>query len=242
MQSPKAKWILALRAEVLRPRLREQLTARQLRHLALVGTVGNWIASFADADGGGAYPERETIAALAGCSVETVSRAVRVLVGLGVLQRKRRPNQSPVYQLVVPVGVLDWPAALDWFGESRQEKARRKASVDALRKASVDCVPEGVRGRSPSDPESVRGRPWKASVDAVRKASVDAPTTTHLPAVGDHHPDQEMAEVQQPSTGRAHAKPKPAPIQPPILAAVPHPPDEYRATRAAERDRKRGAS
>jgi hypothetical protein len=233
IQSPKAAWILALRAEVLRPQLREQLTGRQLRHLALVGTVGNWIASFADADGGGAYPERETIAALAGCSVETVSRAVRVLVGLGVLARRRRPNQSPVYQLLMPVGRLDWPAALAWFGDSRQrswiEKKRRaeaeeqdrKASTDAVRKASVDCVPESVQGRSPSDPESVHGRPWKASTDAVRKASTDAPTTTHLPAVGDHHPDQDVADVQQPPTGRGRARAKPKPIQPPILAAVP---------------------
>jgi hypothetical protein len=201
VQSVRNAWTNALRAEVLR-------VGRAIPEVARVVTVGMWIATYADADGSNAFPGRDTLATLSGCSQETVTRAVKVLLGVGVLARKRRPNASAMYQLLMPLGGgLDWAAHIHHMTETRQRKAYAKkkadawtASTDAIRTATTDGVPDSVRAggsgqrpQTPSEiPDSVHGRPRTASTDAFRTASMDAPTSTT--PKGDPLPDHDMAD------------------------------------------------
>lgn len=193
--SPRNTWINALRNEQLRVRDRDMAT--------VVG-VGVWIASYADADGGSAFPSTETLSVLEGISKESVTRAVKVLVAVGMLTRRRRPNTTAVYQLLMPTSQPDWAAHMHLFADTRQRRdyAKKKAaaaaalidtesrtaSTDAIRTASVagfpDSVRGGVSGPPAEGPDSVRGRPRTASVDAVRTASVAGGTCTDLPTVG----------------------------------------------------------
>jgi MYXO-CTERM domain-containing protein len=220
VQSVRNAWINALRAETLRIANRDQ---------ARVAQVGYWIATYADADGGNAWPSRETLAVLCGCTTETVTRAVAVLVAVGILARRRRPNAPQTYQLLMPTGQrLDWAAHMPLFTETRQKRAHAAkkaremkelltgtASVDAIRTASVDCVPDSVRGGgsgqrpwTPSeDPDSVHGRSRTASVDAIRTASVAGGTST--PTSGRdplHHHDA----ADLPPQPQVHAGARPA--------------------------------
>ncbi|TQL21939.1 helix-turn-helix domain-containing protein [Streptomyces sp. SLBN-134] len=216
-------WITTMRNEALRVRTPE---------VARVITIGVWIATFADEDGSNAFPSRATIATLASCSQETVTRAVKVLIGVGVLQRKRRPNTSAMYQLLMPLGRKpDWAAHIHHMTETRQRKAyarkkaegfqERNASTDAVRKASTDAVenpsagPDSDDGRvpdsvrvggsepSPDNPDSVRGRPRNASVDAFRTASVDAPTKPTTTCGSDPRPDHNLARLSPQPPKRA---------------------------------------
>ncbi|MGW3735195.1 hypothetical protein [Streptomyces sp. NPDC005148] len=190
-QAPRTAWINAMRDEVLR-------VGKRIPEVARVVHVGFWIASYADADGSNAFPGRDTLACLAGCSEETVTRAVKVLMGVGALARKRRPNASSMYQLVplaLLPGALPWEEHLHHYTDTRQRKAHaqkkaqaaeavsRKASMDAVRveepgdSDSVHgCVPDSVHGggsEAPADdPDSVHGRPRTASTDAFRTASM----------------------------------------------------------------------
>jgi hypothetical protein len=198
--TPQRAWINLLRAEVLRVDELEQQGGFPWRavDVARVASVGVWIATYADADGTNAWPGRDALAALGGMSRDTVTRCTRVLEAVGLLAVKRRPNRSSEYTLLYPAPgfVLDWQTHMGLM-TSRQQAWRqaRKASADAhqpeSRKASADGPPNAVR----DVPESVRGRPWKASADTFRKASADAPTTTHLPAVGDQTTHHVVAEV-----------------------------------------------
>lgn len=207
--TPQRAWINLLRAEVLRVDQLERDGGFPWRavDVARVAQVGIWLATYSDADGTGARPGRDTLAALSGMSPDTVTRAIRVLEAVGLLAVRRRPNRPSEYQLLY-LGQTSRP---DWVTHmalmtSRQQAWRkaRKVSADApqpeVRKASADCVPEDVPGRVPTDLESVRGRPRKVSADGFRKVSADAPTTTHLPPVGDQTTDHDAADVHQPST------------------------------------------
>ncbi|MFI0236364.1 helix-turn-helix domain-containing protein [Streptomyces sp. NPDC016845] len=199
VQSVRNGWTNALRAEVLR-------VGRTVPEVARVATVGVWIATYADADGSNAFPSRETLATLAGCSQETVTRAVKVLMGVRMLERKRRPNASSVYQLALPIGRVDWTKHIHHMTDTRQRKARAKekaerlaemsrtASPDAVENPgdnqsdsvpgrSPDSVPGGGSGTSESDPDSVRGRPRTASPDTFRTAS-PAGVYQYLPTSG----------------------------------------------------------
>lgn len=206
MQWVNTAWINAMRDEVLR-------VARDFPEVARVVVIGVWIATFAEKDGGNAYPSRETLATLAGCSQETVTRAVRVLMGVGVLERKRRPNTSAMYQLLMPLGRgLPWAAHIHHMTETRQRKAYAKKKAEGFiqdRKASTDAVhspsdsddgrlPERVRvgGSEPTTetPDSVHGRPRIATTDAFRTATTDAPTKPTPTSGRDHHPDHTHAE------------------------------------------------
>ncbi|WP_327123732.1 hypothetical protein [Streptomyces sp. NBC_01727] len=190
-QAFRTAWINAMRAEVLR-------VGKRIPEVARIANVGVWIATYTDADGSNAFPGRETLAVLAGCSPETVTRAVKVMAGVGALARKRRPNSSSMYQLLPTVllpGGLPWEEHLHHYTDTRQRKAHaRKKAEDAAkvaRNASTDAVREeapveadGVHGRVPDsvhgggseasaeDSDSVHGRPRTASVDAFRTASM----------------------------------------------------------------------
>jgi len=226
VQSVRNAWTNSLRAEVLR-------VGRRIPEVARVVTVGMWIATYADADGSNAFPGRDTLAVLAGCSQETVTRAVKVLMGVGVLTRRRRPNASAMYQLLIPIGSkgLDWEKHIHHMTDTRQRKAHAKAKAErvaaATRTASVDAVEnpgdttsDSVRGRVPdsvrsggsgaprTDPDSVRGRPRTASVDAFRTASA-AGVYQYPPTYGrDPLPDHTLAGLspQPPTRAREAVK------------------------------------
>lgn len=224
VQSVRNAWTNALRAEVLR-------VGRRIPEVARVVTVGMWIATYADADGSNAFPGRDTLATLSGCSQETVTRAVKVLMGVGVLTRKRRPNASAMYQLLIPVGSkgLDWSSHIHHMTDTRQRKAHAKAKAERIaettRTASTDAVenpgdndPDSVHGRVPDSvraggsepppgiPDSVHGRPRTASVDAFRTASA-AGVYQYIPTSGrDPLPDHTLAGLSpqpQPRAGEA---------------------------------------
>lgn len=213
VQSVRNAWTNALRDEVLR-------VGRRIPEVARVVTVGMWIATYADADGSNTFPGRATLATLSGCSQETVTRAVRVLMGVGVLDRKRRPNASAMYQLLMPLGGgLDWQAHIHHMTETRQRVARRKekeqkaaeatrnVSGDAVRTASATEVPDSVRvGGSepaPATPDSVHGRPRNASPDAVRTASASG-VYQYRPTFGrDPIPDHTLAGLSPQPPKRA---------------------------------------
>ncbi|WP_055585512.1 helix-turn-helix domain-containing protein, partial [Peterkaempfera griseoplana] len=167
IQSVRTAWVNRLRAEVLRYGSKD---------LAGVARVGVWLASFADADGSNAFPSRETLATLSGGSKETVTRATAVLEAGGMLAKRRRPNQSAVYQLTMPAGPVDWASVLYLYTDNRQRRARaaaKAAEMEAVLASAGEAHPEGVRGRSPEgvpdgcsgrrprtlseDPEGVRG-------------------------------------------------------------------------------------
>ncbi|MFD4569350.1 helix-turn-helix domain-containing protein [Streptomyces sp. NPDC058467] len=223
VQSARNAWINALRAETLR-------VGRAIPEVARVVTVGMWIATYADADGSNSFPGRDTLATLTGCSQETVTRAVKVLMGVGVLARRRRPNASSMYQLLMPLGGkgLDWESHIHHMTDTRQRQAyaKKKAqdiakAVDNSRTASTDAVEnpsESVHGRGPDsvrsggselpprDPDSVHGRPRKASVDAVRTASVAGVYQYSSTSGRDPIPDHTMAGLSpqpQPRAGEA---------------------------------------
>jgi hypothetical protein len=217
VQSVRNAWTNALRAEVLR-------VGRRIPEVARVVTVGMWIATYADADGSNAFPGRDTLATLSGCSQETVTRAVKVLMGVGVLARKRRPNASAMYQLLIPIGSkgLDWASHIHHMTDTRQRKAYAKKKAEQVaevtRTASTDAVEnpsDSVRGRVPdsvraggsgaprADPDSVHGRPRKASVDAFRTASV-AGVYQYSPTYGrDPLPDHTLAGLSPQPQQRA---------------------------------------
>ncbi|MFZ3569932.1 helix-turn-helix domain-containing protein [Streptomyces sp. BH097] len=225
VQSVRNAWTNALRAEVLR-------VGRTVPEVARVATVGVWIATYADADGSNAFPSRATLATLAGCSQETVTRAVKVLMGVDMLERKRRPNASSMYQLAMPVGRIDWGEHIHHMTDTRQRKAHAKAKAaklaDAARTASEDAVEnpgdnstDSVHGRHPDsvrsggsetpgqDPDSVHGRPRTTSTDAFRTASA-AGVYQYLPTSGrdplpDHTP---MGFPTQPQTRAGGAEQK----------------------------------
>lgn len=234
IQSVRNAWINALRSEVLRVGTAD---------IARVAHVAVWLASFADADGGNCFPSRETLAVLAGCTPETVTRCVRVLVAVGMLRAKRRPNNATVYQLLMPVQRPEWEKHLHLYSETRQKRAyrakklaeaqgagqSRTASMDAVRTASTAGVPDSVHGlgsgqrpRTPSgDSDSVHGRPRTASTDVFRTASMAGGTSTALPPVGTYSPDHEMADHSPQPQVREGARPAKDPD--PAIRAVPDP-------------------
>lgn len=221
VQSVRNAWTNALRAEVLR-------VGRRIPEVASAVTVGMWIATYADADGSNAFPGRDTLAVLAGCSQETVTRCVKVLMGVGVLARRRRPNASSMYQLLIPLGSkgLDWERHIHHLTDTRQRKAHAKAKAEriaeATRTASTDAVenpgdtnPDSVRGRVPdsvraggseptgTDPDSVHGHPPTASMDAFRTASA-AGVYQYPPTFGrDPLPDHTLAGLSPQPQKRA---------------------------------------
>ena len=232
VQSVRNAWTNALRAEVLR---------LDRADLAKVATVGTWIASYADADGGRSWPSRETLATLAGCSTESVTRAIRVMVGVGILSTRRRPNSTAVYQLLMPLGPLDWTPHLDEYGKTRQRLAHAKkkakdaatAEASAPRTASTDAIRNTVHGRGPDSvhggvsetsdqaPDRVHGRPRTASTDAIRTASMDAPTSTYLPTVDTPSADTtRFGPRPQPPVARA-SPPRTLAAAPPPAADIP---------------------
>lgn len=213
--SPRSAWTLALRAEVLRVGGPD---------MARVGTIGIWLASYADADGGSCFPSLATIAALAGCSQDSASQLVRVLLGVGMLGRRRRPNQSSVYQLLIPTQRPDWDAHMHHYAASpkrrayakkkaadlaaRQAQATRNPPVGVVRNPPTAVVPEpaGAGGSGPlaDAPEPADGRVRNPPTAGFRNPPVAGGTCTDLPAVGTPTPDTSwFGPRPQPPVARA---------------------------------------
>lgn len=213
VQSVKSAWQQALRAEVYRVGTPE---------VSRVGIVGIWLSTYANADGSNAMPSRETLGRLAGCTTETVTRALKVLCAVGMLVSKRRPNKSSVHQLVMPIDRPDWSLHIHLYTDTRQRRAHqerklrdverlqelRSASMDAIRTASMrgvpDSVHDGVSGQrpwTPSEvPDSVHGRPRTASIDGIRTASMAG--GNHVPPVVPTPIDQDQPGLSpQPQVG-----------------------------------------
>ncbi|MBC9729907.1 helix-turn-helix domain-containing protein [Streptomyces sp. TRM68367] len=161
-QSVRNAWINRLRDEALRMR---RVEVSKCVH------VGILIGTYADADGTNAFPSNRTLAQIAGCTEETVTRCVKVLTAVGLLQRKRRPNKSSVYLLIVPLGKpVPWEEHLHLYTDTRQ--ARRKK---ALKEAAIA---EGLADNTQDAEES--GNPVQ---NGVRKPFQDGVPDT-VPAGG----------------------------------------------------------
>ncbi|MCX5285975.1 helix-turn-helix domain-containing protein [Streptomyces sp. NBC_00198] len=149
VQAPRTAWMNRLRDEALRMRRPE---VSQIVHIAWI------IASYGDADGTNNYPGTDTIAAVAGCSEETVSRSKKVLKALGVLHEKRRPNTSSMYTLLtITTKQLDWEAHLHLYTNTRQARRKKKLKEQEIRehldaRAAADRDAERV-----PDPDAERG-------------------------------------------------------------------------------------
>ncbi|MFD8820825.1 helix-turn-helix domain-containing protein [Streptomyces sp. NPDC059605] len=185
VQSVRNAWINRLRDEVLR-------TGRI--EVAKVARVGVWIATYADADGSRAYPGGPTLATLAGCTEETVSRAVKVLIAMGLIVRRRRPNEKSAYQLLLPVGPLDWDAHLHLYTDTRQsrrKKAEKAKRVKELDEGGRNPSRNGVRNPFPAGgPDTVPA--GGSETPGTRSGTVPKPVAERVsdpvPAGGDHYP------------------------------------------------------
>jgi hypothetical protein len=92
-------------------------------------------------------------------------------MGVGVLARKRRPNASAMYQLLMPLGGgLDWAAHIHHMTDTRQRKAHAKAKAERVAEATRTASTDVVENPGDNTPDSVRGfrtlpnrsgqRPW----------------------------------------------------------------------------------
>ncbi|MFF4385563.1 helix-turn-helix domain-containing protein [Streptomyces sp. NPDC001552] len=205
-QSVRNAWINRVREEALRMRRVE---------VARCVHVGVMIATYADADGGGAFPSGETLACVTGCSEDTVSRCVKVLRAVGLLSRKRRPNRTAVYQLLMPVGPVQWLVHLHLYTDNRQSRHRRalkereaaeraaadsrKPSADGFRNPSPVGVPEPVPDGD-SEPSGTRPRTGSEPVPGRVPEPVPGGGDQYIPTCGrDPDPDHEpFGPVPQP--------------------------------------------
>jgi hypothetical protein len=187
-QSPASQWVQSLRASVIK---------RKDRHLARVAHVGFVMATYANADGTSIRVGQPTLATLTGMSVETVSRAQQVMVGVQILRAKRRPNKTTEYILSFPSEPPDWDGWLPIFTATRQKEAHRKKKAAELEAAlaAVDTVrggvPDTVHGRIPEQSDTVHGRGTTPSMDGVRTPSVAGGTMSYLPPVATSTEDLE---------------------------------------------------
>jgi hypothetical protein len=249
VQTVRNAWINRVRDEALRMRRPEVSKAFH---------VGMLIATYADADGGNAFPSRTTLAGIAGCTEETVTRCVKLLVAVGLLEHRRRPNKPAVYQLLIPLERPDWDAHMHVWGESRQAKARRlakekeiaellavkvrTASGDVVREASGDAqqtgsesVPGGVSGQRPRTPSEEPGKRPRTPPDSVLgrlPESVPGGGDQYLPTSGRNpQRDHETADhSRQPQTpAGAREKNHQSPAQ-----ETPPPLDFTRCTRCGD--------
>ncbi|MFI1535491.1 zinc finger domain-containing protein [Streptomyces anandii] len=223
VQAPRTAWMNRMRAEALRMRRPD---------VSKVVHIGWIIASYADSDGTNAFPKTPTIAAIAGSSEETVTRAKSVLKALGVLGEKRRPNQPSEYSLLQPLGDrLDWDAHMHLYTDTRQ--ARRKKAIKE--KEIAEFLADGRNPVQNGDRNPVRNgdhksrNPFPTGVpEPVPAGGTEIPGTRSgtgpepdaervpepVPAGGvqrdpylrrDKRPDKELADLEpQPQDARAN--------------------------------------
>jgi hypothetical protein len=136
VQTVRNAWINHVRDEALRMHRPEVSKAAH---------IGMLIATYADADGSNAFPAGKTLAAIAGCTEETVTRCVKLLVAVGLLDRKRRPNKSAMYQLRIPLQRPHWEAHLHLYTDTRQARRKREAKQREVLDLIKEKHPELLR-------------------------------------------------------------------------------------------------
>ncbi|MFE6021645.1 hypothetical protein ACFQ6O_34595 [Streptomyces sp. NPDC056441] len=140
-QSVRNAWINRLRDEALRMRRTE---------VSKCVHIGILIGTYADADGTNAFPGGETLAAIAGSTEETVTRCVKVLMAVGLLKRKRRPNQSSVYLLVLPMGEpVPWEEHLHFYTDTRQARRKKAAKEKGIAELAAKLEASTEDARNP---------------------------------------------------------------------------------------------
>ncbi|WP_037605817.1 helix-turn-helix domain-containing protein [Streptacidiphilus rugosus] len=224
--------------------LRNEIIRTGDKAVARIAHVGVWLATYGNADGSNCLPHTDTLVTLTGTSEETVGRALRVLRTLGLITGKRRPNDTTVYQLHMPIGgQVDWQPHLHLFTETRQKRAwakrkqaeiaqhldARNPSTDGLRNPSASGVPEPVRSGGTNPPVTDPKEPRNPSVDGYgTRPRTDSGTRPHrggdsyLPTSGRYTPssDPEMAD-HSPQPQAARESPPRRAIQPPLMTSVP---------------------
>lgn len=220
VQSVRNAWINCLRKEALEKRRADVSACVQ---------IGVWIATFADADGSKSYPSAETLGGIVHCTDETVGRAVKVLLAVGLLQRRRRRNKESEYQLVMPVQPVDWDEHLHLYTDTRQKRRKAELKKKAIAKLlaaqeeaeQIDkVVPERV-----SEPVSTRDRDIQKPVPAgssegaenreTRSGTVEEPVPERSEEV--QKPVPAGGDQDNPASGR---DPEP---QPQLAEPVPRP-------------------
>jgi hypothetical protein len=222
-ESVRSAWTRCLREEALRMRRPE---------VSRIAHVGIITATYADADGSNAFPSARTLAAIVGCTEETITRAMRVLVATGLLERKRRPNATPLHTLLMPLGPVDWAAHLHLYTDTRQAARKQRIKREEIslstgeggdgnpvqngfRNPFPPGVPEpvpaggsGTRSRGgfhdPGTRSGTGAEPGAERVpEPVPAGGVHSPL---LPPVGDPPQDTELVEpVAQPQVGAREA-------------------------------------
>lgn len=206
-QSVTSAWVQSIRREGI---------AMRNKDVARVVTVGVWLASFADADGTSVKPSQESIAALTGYSVETVSKCMKVLSAAGLLVGKRRPNRPTEYRLVPMMQRPDWDSILPVLSDSRHRDRHRRAKEekaadavraqvpDTVRAGSPDTVRAGVTNSPVTSPDTVRAQGRTAGAHAVRTPCAPGGTMPYLPPVVTSTEDLDTPPVlHQPQQGGA---------------------------------------
>lgn len=197
VQTPRNAWINRVRDEALRCHRPEVCKAFH---------IGFIIASYADADGSNIFVGQDTVATIAGCTDETVSRCLKLLVAVGLLEKRRRPNRTAVYQLLIPTQRPDWELWAHLYTDTRQ--ARRKAAIkqqEVAERASArraDTVPERYPDTVPAGGSGTRSA--TGSERSGTRSGTGSDTVLHrvpdtVPAGGDQssrdpYRDQEMAD------------------------------------------------
>lgn len=249
MQTVRNAWINRVRDEALRMRRPE---------VSKCVHIGMLIATYADADGSNAFPSGATLAAIAGCTEETVTRCVRVLVAVGLLERKRRPNRSAMYRLIVPMQRPDWVPHMHLYTDTRQ--ARRKRELKEKEVAEALAAREAEAARNPSQ-NGVRGPLQKGVPDTVpaggseesgtRSGTPPEPVPRRVPepvpAGGDQYIPTSGRDPQSDHNLAGHSPQPPTPAGPregvsgaygaaPALRSVPSPPRGRASTGAKAPD------
>lgn len=216
VQTVRNAWINRVRDEALRMHRPE---VSKIFHIGMV------IATYADADGSNAFPSTATIAAVAGCTEETVTRCVKVLIAVGLLERKRRPNKSAMYQLLIPLGRPDWLAHLHLYTDTRQARRKkaekekemaellaaadetsRKPFQDGIRNPFPTGVPEPVPAGGSEEPGTRSGTVSGPVLERVPEP-VPAGGYQYPPTSGrDPQPDHDVPELEPQPPVRAGAQ------------------------------------
>jgi len=210
--------------------LRDEALRMNRPEISRVVHVGWVIASFTDDDGTNADPKTETIAAIVGCSDETVARAKKVLKALGVLAEKRRPNANSAYRLqFTNLGDLDWDAHMHLYTDTPQ--ARRKKRIKEQEIAEhVAKREEELTGRRTPSRNGVRnpfppGVPDGEEGSGTRSATGSGPRAERGPdPVSDREETAGPALAPVPAPAGRPRRPAgaaAASTQPPLLLAVP---------------------
>lgn len=188
-QSVTSAWVQSIRREGI---------AMRHKDVARVVTVGIWLSSFGNADGTSVKPSQESIAALTGYSVETVSRCIKVLVAAGLIVGKRRPNKPTEYRLVPMMQRPRWNEILPILADNRHRERHRKEKEqramdsvraqgpegpDTVRAGSPDTVRAGVTNSPVTNSDTVRARGRSAGAHAVRTPCAPGGTMSYLPPV-----------------------------------------------------------